>query len=63
MAEIFWAVNDPAGRIALATFRASYLNQQISTGDSTESTPNLLIRSRGQYPATTYNLSMDDPDP
>jgi hypothetical protein len=35
----FWAVNDPTGRITLATFRARYLDQQTSTALQRDSNP------------------------
>jgi len=35
----FWAVNDSSGRIALATIRARYLDQQTSTAMQTDSKP------------------------
>ncbi len=35
----FWAVNDPTGRITLATFRARYLDQQTSTTMQRDSNP------------------------
>lgn len=35
----FWAVNDPTGRVTLATLRARYLDQQTSTTTQKDSSP------------------------